>query len=116
MPNWTTPALPANNIIRSTYWQQMMDDLVALNDIIGHPNGGHVSFHDGAILPGNGTGALVDIGVLSKGSILTSDGGVDPIGLAVGSNDQALRAEGTAASGAKWEAPNWDVAEALMYG
>ena len=116
MPNWTTPAAPANNIIRRSYWQTVIDDLTALNDIIGHANGSHVSLTDGGILLGNGTGAIEAMAVLAKGSLVVGDGAANPVEVAVGSNDQVLRGDSAQASGVLWETPGWNVAEALMYG
>lgn len=116
MPNWTTPVSPADDIMRRPYWQTSIDDITALNDIIGHPNGGHVSLTDGGPLIGNGEGAIVAMAVLAKGSIIAGDGATDPIAVTVGSNDQVLRADSSQAAGVVWETVGWDVAEAFMYG
>lgn len=119
MPNWTTPALPGQNIVRRSFWKtHIIDNERALNDIIGHTDAAHVSLTDGAPLLGNDTGALdAGLGVLAKGTLLAGDGAANPTALAVGANDTLLRGEASEAAGVKWElSTNWDVAEALMYG
>ena len=117
MPDWTDTGLPADNIITRVFWTDIMtNDPLALNDIIGHPNGGHVSLTDGGVLLGNGQGAIQAMSGLSKGSLLVGDDVSGPVELTVGANDTLLRGEASEASGAKWELPNWDVAEALIYG
>lgn len=119
MPNWTTPALPGQNIVRRSFWKtHIIDNERALNDIIGHTDAAHVSLTDGAPLLGNGQGALDSgFGVLAKGSTLVGDGATNPVALAVGANDTLIQAKASEAAGATWGAPEqFEVVEALIYG
>lgn len=118
MADWTTPIAPEDNIIRKGYWKStIVDNLTVLNDILGNTDGGHVSLTDGGILLGNGTGAIVAMAALAKGSLVAGDGAADPIAQTVGANDRRLLADSSQASGIFWEdASNWDVAEVLLHG
>lgn len=117
MPDWTTPALPTDNIVKKDFWRtHVRDNFTAQNDIIGHPNGGHRSLTDGGVLLGNGTGAIQAMAVLAKGSLLAGDGVTDPQEFTVGPDGTLLRPEPTETLGLKWELPNWDLAEYLLYG
>lgn len=119
MPNWTTPVAPSQNIVRRSFWKvQIIDNERALNDIIGHSNGGHQSFADGASLIGNGQGVLEDLDnqAMPKGYLIVGDGITTPRFTFNTADDQLLRADSTQTGGVTWELVNWDVAEALVYG
>lgn len=117
MPNWTTPAPPANLIIRRAFWRtQVIDNMNVLNDIIGNTNGAHRSLTDGGILLGNGEGAIQAMSVLAKGSVIAGDGATDPAEVTVGSNDDLFRGDSGQTPGVVWETINWRVAEYLLYG
>ena len=116
MPNWNDPALPADNIVTLAAWRELRNNLLALNDIIGHSDGGHVSLTDGGILLGNGQGAWQAMAVLATGSLVVGDGVTDPAVLTIGADDTLLRGDSGQTEGVVWEEINWNVAEVLVYG
>jgi hypothetical protein len=107
MPNWTNMTnRAAGYVYTSTNWNaEVVDNLTVLNDIIGHPNGGHVSLTDGGILLGNATGAIEAMAVLAKGSLVVGDAVTNPGVLTVGSNNTYLVADSAEALGVKWGSP-----------
>ena len=117
MPNYTTPAMPPELIVRRAYWRtQIIDNMRVLNDFFGNTNGAHASFTDGGILLGNGQGAFTAMSVLAKGSLVSGDGATDPAELTVGSNDDILKGDSGQTPGVAWETDNWAVAEYMIYG
>ena len=94
-------------VITPANWTaEFVDNLTALNDIIGHPNGGHVSLTDGGILLGNGTGAIEAMAVLAKGSLPVGDGVTNPGVLTVGADNTYLTADSAQSLGVKWATPS----------
>lgn len=118
MPDWTDPVLPSQGIVRRAFWKaQIIDNIKALNDIIGHPDGGHVNLTDGGILLGNGIGAIVAMAALAKGSLVVGDGTTDPIPFTVGTDDFVLKGDSSAAGGVSWHDPvSFGIAEKMLYG
>lgn len=117
MPDWSDPTSDPKGIIRRNLWGDgVVNNIKVINDMLGHPDGGHRSLTDGGILLGNGTGAIQTMAVLAKGSMVIGDGSTDPGVLTVGSDDQLILADSAQSFGLSWVDINWDVAEALMYG
>lgn len=114
MPNWTDePSLSVGDIVKTltggtpaNWTDHVANNLTALNDIIGHPNGGHRSLTDGGVLLGNGTGAIQAMSVLAKGSLLVGDGVTDPQELVAGANNLYLTADSAQSVGLKYATPS----------
>ena len=117
MPNWTDLSTPPDNIIDLDEWRKVVNNLKALNNIVGHPNGGHVSLEDGGPLLGNGEGAIQAMSpVPAKGSLIVGDGATDPTVRTVGNNDELLKGGSGEAPGLIYEEINWKQAEFALYG
>lgn len=100
------PTRASGYVITSSNWtQDVVNNLIAHNDFIGHPDGGHVNLTDGGILLGNGVGAVVAMAVLAKGSMPVGDGTTDPGVLTVGTDSEFLTADSGEALGIKWASP-----------
>ena len=104
MPNWTDLTTRSTGYVYTAvnWTAEVVDNLTAINDIIGHSNGSHVSLTDGGVLLGNGTGAIEAMSVLAKGSILVGDGTTNPVEVTVGADNTNLTADSAQASGVKW--------------
>lgn len=107
MTTWTDlTTRAAGYVVTEVNWNaEVVDNMTVLNDIIGHPNGAHVSLTDGGVLLGNGQAAIVAMSVLAKGSIIVGDGTTDPQALAVGSDSTYLVADSGESLGVKWGSP-----------
>lgn len=118
MPNWTSPSTPTNNIVTLSHWRSnIIYNEMVINDFFGHTDGSHRSLSDGLVLIGDGEGSIDGIvGSNFKGVIMAGDGAERPTPLTAGADDTVLRGEASESVGVKWEAPNWDVAEAMAYG
>lgn len=84
--------------------------ITGITDLAVADGGTGASSHtDGAILLGDGTGAITNTGVLTKGVLIVGDGTTDPTLLSVGTNGMILSADSAQTSGVKWASiPSYD--------